>query len=343
MEPFEYRRATSAAEAIGLAADRRDAVYLAGGTEVVNWLKQGIVSPPLIIDVSHCEFDGVTRDNDTLSIGGLARMATVAAHPDVRAAAPAVTQALAASASPAIRQMATIAGNLLQHTRCPYYLGTRHSALGTRPSAERRVPSAEACNRREAGSGCGAAEGDQRGAAILGTSAGCIATHPSDLGVVLALLDAELVVLGEAGRRVVAAEGLYPLVADPGVENTLIRGELITAIRVPLGRPASRARYLKIRDRASFDFALVAAAGYLVVEDGVIAEARLAFGGVAARPWRARTAEAHLVGRKPTPESVTRAVAEELAGAVLLPGNRYKRELMIRAATKILLDPDALT
>ena len=346
MRPFEYRRVTSAAEAIALAADRRDAVYLAGGTEVVNWLKQGIIAPTLVIDLSRCGLDGVAREGDTLSIGGLARIATVAAHPEVRQTAPAVAQALDLSATPAIRQMATVAGNLLQRTRCPYFLGTRHSALGTRPDAAPPLPSAEnpsaehpeACNRRDPGSGCGALGGDQRGAAILGVAPNCIATHPSDLAVVLVVLDAELTVQGEAGRRTLAVEALYPAVADPAVDNTLIRGELITAIRIPLGRAAKRTRYVKICDRASFDFALVAAAGYLLVEDGIIAEARLALGGVAARPWRARTAEVHLIGRKPTPESVARAVAAELAGAVLLPGNRYKPDLVVRAATKVLLD-----
>jgi len=329
---FDYRRATSAADAIRLAADHRDAVYLGGGTEVVNWLKQGIVAPGVVIDLSRCDFDQVSRDDQTLTIGGLARMATVAGHPQVRQTAPAIADALESAASPAIRQMATIAGNLLQRTRCPYFLGTRPLALGTRPSAE-------PCNRREPGSGCGAIGGDQRGAAILGTSAGCIATHPSDLGVVLAALEADVVVQGEAGRRSVAVEALYPAVSDPAVETTLIRGELITAIRVPVGLIARRIRYLKIRDRASFDFALVAAAGCLIVQDGVIAEARLAFGGVAARPWRARTAESHLIGRKPTPDNVARAVAEELAPAVLRPGNRFKAELVVRAATGVLLEP----
>ena len=342
MPPLDYRRAGSAAEAIALAADHRDAVFLAGGTEVVNWLKQGIVAPPLLIDLTGCDLGRITWNADTLSIGALARLTAIAAHSDVRQAAPAVAQALEATASPAIRQMATLAGNLLQRTRCPYFLGTRHSAFGTRPSAERRVPSAECCNRREAGSGCGAGSGDQRGSAIFGASLSCIATHPSDVAVVLAVLEAELVVEGEAGRRTLAVEGLYPAVADPAVENTLVRGELITSIRVPLGRAASRTRYLKIRDRSSFDFAVVAAAGYLIVEDGLIAEARLALGGVAARPWRARTAEAHLIGRKPGPEVVARAMGAELAGAVLLPGNRYKAELAVRAATKVLLEPEDL-
>ena len=321
MQPLEYRRAVSAADAIALAADRRDAVYLAGGTEVVNWLKQGLIAPALLIDVSACEFGLVSRDETTLVIGGLATMAATAAHPEVRRAAPSVAQAIDGAASPAIRQMGTIAGNLLQRTRCPYYR------------------SAGPCNRRNPGSGCSAGIGDQRGAAILGIAPTCIATHPSDLSVVLTVLDAELTVQGEAGRRSLAVEALYPAVADPALENTLIRGELVIAIRIPLGRPADRTRFVKIRDRASFDFALVAAAGYLVVEDGVVADARLGFGGVAARPWRARTAEAHLIGRKASPESVARAVAAELSGAVLLPGNRYKPELLVRAATKALLEP----
>lgn len=184
--------------------------------------------------------------------------------------------------------------------------------------------------------------GDQVGAAILGASPGCVATHPSDLAVVLAVLEAELVVQGEAGRRILGVEALYPVTADPAVENTLLRGELITAVRVPVGRAAGRARYLKIRRRASFDFALVAAAGYWLVEDGVVADVRLGFGGVAARPWRARTAEAHLIGRQPTAESVARAVAAELANAVFLPGNRYKADLLAAAATKLLLDPPGL-
>lgn len=343
MGPFEYRKVGSAAEAIALAADRRDAVYLAGGTEVVNWLKDGIVAPALLIDLSACEFDRVIPDSQMLSIGGLARMATVAADPAVRRIAPAIAQAIEASASPAIRQMATIAGNLLQRTRCPYFLGPRHPALGIRePSAEHRGPSAEPCNRRVAGSGCGVMNGDQEGAAILGASPGCMATHPSDLAVVLAVLEAELVVQGEAGRRILAAEALYPVVADPALENTLLRGELILAVRIPVGRAAGRTRYVKIRRRASFDFALVAAAGWWLVEDGVVAEARLGFGGVAGRPWRARTAEAHLIGRQPTAESVARAVAAELASAVFLPGNRYKADLLVAAATKLLLDPPGL-
>ncbi len=345
MRPFEYRKVASTAGAIALAAERRDALYLAGGTEVVNWLKDGIVAPTLLIDLTACEFDRVALDGDTLSIGGLARMATVAADPAVRQTTPAVAQAIEAAASPAIRAMATIAGNLLQRTRCPYFLGARHPALGNRhpdlrmPSAEPQVPHSEPCNRREAGSGCAVLTGDQEAAAILGASPGCVATHPSDLAVVLVALEAELVVQGEAGRRIMPAEALWPAIADPAVENTLLRGELITAVRVPIGRAAGRTRYLKIRRRASFEFASVAAAGYCLVEDGVVADARLGFGGVAARPWRARTAEAHLIGRPPTAESVARAVAAELANAAFLPGNRSKADQLVAAATRVLIDP----
>ncbi len=319
MRPFEYRRVTTAAEAIGLASERRDAMYLAGGTELVNWLKQGIVAPALIIDLSPCALGGIAMDGDTLSVGGLASLAAVAEHPEVRPRVPALAEAIEQTASPAIRSMGTIAGNLLQRTRCPYFR------------------SAGPCNRRDPGSGCSAAAGDQRATAILGASPGCVATHPSDLAVVLTVLEAELVVQGEAGRRSLTVESLYPATADPAVEHTLIRGELITGVRVPLGRAASQTRFVKIRDRASFDFSLVAAAGYLIVEDGVIAEARLAFGGVAARPWRARTAEAQLIGRRPVPDTVAQAVASELAGAMILPGARFKPQLMVRAATKVLL------
>ncbi len=319
MRPFEYRRVATPAEAIDLAAGHWDAMYLAGGTELVNWLKQGIVAPALIIDLSPCALAGIGIDGDTLSIGGLASMAAVAENPEVRRRVPALAAAIEQAASPAIRRMGTIAGNLLQRTRCPYFR------------------SAGPCNRRDLGSGCSAGGGDQRGSAILGASPGCVATHPSDLAVVLTLLEAELVVQGEAGRRSLAVESLYPAMADPAVEHTLIRGELITDLRVPLGRAATETRFVKIRDRASFDFTLVAAAGHLIVEDGVIADARLAFGGVAARPWRARTAEAQLIGRPPIPDTVVRAVAAELAGAMILPGARFKPELMVRAATKALL------
>ncbi len=319
MRPFEYRRVTTAAEAIGLSADHRDAMYLAGGTELVNWLKQGIVAPDLIIDLSACGFAGIATAGDTVSIGGLATMAAVAEHPDVRRSVPALVESIEQAASPAIRQMGSIVGNLLQRTRCPYFR------------------SAGPCNRRDPGSGCSAGGGDQRAAAILGASPGCVATHPSDLAVVLTLLEAELVIQGEAGRRSLPVEALYPAMADPAVEHTLIRGELITEVRIPVGRASRHARYVKIRDRASFDFALVAAAGFLLVEDGVIADARLAFGGVAARPWRARRAEAQLIGRRPAPEAVALAVEAELAGAMILPGARFKPGLMVRAATKVLL------
>jgi xanthine dehydrogenase YagS FAD-binding subunit len=273
----------------------------------------------LVIDLSGCGFAGITTSTSTVSVGGLATMAAVAQHPDVRREVPALADAVDHAASPAVRQMGTIAGNLLQRTRCPYFR------------------SAGPCNRRDPGSGCSADGGDQRAAAILGASPGCVATHPSDLAVVLTVLEAELVVQGEAGRRSLAVEALYPAMADPAVEHTLIRGELITEIRVPLGRASRQARFVKIRDRASFDFALVAAAGFLIVEDGIIAEARLAFGGVAARPWRARRAEAQLIGRRPAPEAVALAVDAELAGAIVLPGARFKPGLMVRAATKVLL------
>lgn len=318
--PVDYVRPGSAEEALGLAADP-DALVVAGGTEVVSWLGHGLVRANRLVDLGRLPLTAIERRGGELRIGALARLVDVARHAEVRRAAPALVRAIELAASPQLRHMASLGGNLLQETRCPYF------RAGT------PVP----CNRRAPGTGCPVQQGGhQREAAILGANAACVATHPSDPAVALVALDARVAVLGTSGEREVAVETL--LSTSPAQGRPLARGELLTAIVIPTGGPEpARSAYFKVRDRAAFDFALVSAAASVEITADRLASVRLALGGVAPAPWRCRLAEAGLAGLRVEREAVRAAVQAELARATPLPGSRFKVRLAVEVATEAVL------
>jgi xanthine dehydrogenase YagS FAD-binding subunit len=324
MHPFTYERAADADAAVAAVASDPGAAWIAGGTELVNWLKEGISTPSRLVDITGLPgLDGIEAGADGLRLGALARLADIAGHDAVRRGWPAIAEALRLSASQQLRNMATIGGNLLQRTRCPYY------------RAEAELP----CNRRRPGSGCAALAGEDRTMAIFGWSESCLATHPSDVAVVLAALDATVTVRGPAGERTLPLADLHRLPGDePARETTLARDELITGIAVPASPAAARSRYLKVRERASYEFALVsAAAGLDLGPDGVIREARVALGGVAAKPWRLAAAERALPGTRVDDAAALRAAIEgAFAEARPRRRNGFKVELARRAAVRAL-------
>jgi xanthine dehydrogenase YagS FAD-binding subunit len=326
MRTFSYERVADVDAALDALRDPGTQV-IAGGTELVNWLKEGIESPTRILDIGPLPLRGVERAGEGLRIGALARMSDVAAHPLVGASFPVLVQALLASASAQLRIMATIGGNLMQRTRCPYF------------RAEVELP----CNKRRAGSGCSALRGDSRTAAIFGWSEHCVATHPSDLAVALAALDAVVVIRGAGGVRRVPVVQFERLPGDEPTRHTELRpGELIEAIEVPPISDASRSHYLKVRERVSYEFAVVSAAAVVTVASGRITDARLALGGVAHRPWRLYAAEAALPGLAIDDVDAFRAaVAESFRDARALPGNGHKVVLARRAAVRALQEAAA--
>ena len=317
MVPFAYQAVRNEQEAIAsaLAGGR----YIAGGTTLIDLMREGAERPQRLIDINHLPLRVIEVREGRLVIGALARMADVAAHPAVVQSQPLIVEALVEGASPQLRNMASIGGNLLQRVRCPYF-----RALDA------------PCNKRQPGSGCAAIDGINTTHAILGTSDHCVATHPSDLAVALVALDAGVVTRGPGGDRRFPVEDLYRLPADtPHLEYTLLPGELIVAVEVPLEGHARRARYLKVRDRASYEFALTSAAVALDVGEGVVRGARIAAGGVGTRPWRMRASEKALIGQPPGAAAWTRAADRAVDGARPLSGNRYKvrllRQTIIRA------------
>ena len=309
MKPFRYEQASDAASAVATVTGTPGAVYVAGGTNLVDHLKLGVAQPDLLVDVSRLPLDTIEPMPDGgLRIGAAVRNADLAAHASVRRDYPVLSHALLAGASGQIRNAATTGGNLLQRTRCVYFQDV------TTP-----------CNKREAGSGCSALHGFQRSHAILGASQHCIATHPSDMAVAMAALDAVVVVLGKDGERRVAFDDLYRLPGDePGRDTTLDGGDLITSVELPALRFARRSAYRKVRDRASYAFALVSVAAALDIEDGVVRDVRIALGGVAHKPWRASIAEQMLRGMDATEHSFREAAEVELSAAEPLPGNAFK-------------------
>jgi xanthine dehydrogenase YagS FAD-binding subunit len=327
--PFAYERATSVAQAVELGRSRPGLALLAGGTELLSWMRDGIVVPTALLDLAGLDLDRVAEDGDgALHLGALARLADVAAHPSVRRLAPCLAQAIESSASPQLRNMGTLGGNLLQRTRCPYF------------RAGPGVP----CNQRAPGSGCPAREGDHRTAAILGASADCIATHPSDPAVALAALDAAVVIAGAGGERTVSLADFYRPPGPPGPPGRtppgggLERGDLIVAIRVPALPGADRSRYLKARDRAAFDFALVSCAAVVGVIDGRVSDVRVVLGGVAPAPWRCQVAEGLVRGKPAEPRVLRDALAAEMRAASPLQRNRFKVELAARLAVRTVLE-----
>jgi xanthine dehydrogenase YagS FAD-binding subunit len=321
MTPFDYRRARSVDDAVHLAA-APGAHFLGGGTNLVDLAKGGVVQPMLLVDVSRLPLSDVTATADGgLRIGAMARNSDVANHPLVRTRWPLLSQALLAGASPQLRNMATVGGNLMQRTRCPYFYDTGF----------------EQCNKRAPGSGCGAIEGINRNHAILGASAACIATHPSDMCVALAALRASVRVRGPRGERLIAFDQFHRLPGDaPQRDTTLLPGELILGVELPPGGFAKHAHYLKVRDRASYAFALVSVAAALELRDGVIRDAAIALGGVAHKAWRRPEAEARLVGRAPADEAFGDAADLLLQGAHPASQNGFKVTLARRAIVRAL-------
>ncbi|MCE4944169.1 MULTISPECIES: FAD binding domain-containing protein [Streptomyces] len=323
MRPFGYLRVDSVDEAVRAAAGQPGAQFLAGGTNLVDLMKLGVEAPRTLIDVSRLPLDRVEELPDGgLRIGATVRNADLAAAPVVRDRYPVLSQALLAGASGQLRNTATTGGNLLQRTRCGYFQDT-----------------AKPCNKREPGSGCPAVDGAHRDLAVLGHSAHCVATQPSDMAVALAALDATVHLHGPEGERTVPATDFHRLPGDSPERDTEIRlGELLTAVELPPPRAGARSRYRKVRDRASFAFALVSVAAVLVVRDGVVVHVALAFGGLAHRPWRARTAEAALLGAPATEEHFARAAAAELAAAAPLRDNGFKVPLAQSLAVGVLTE-----
>jgi xanthine dehydrogenase YagS FAD-binding subunit len=316
MRRFDYHRPDDAAGAVAVLAADPEARFLAGGTNLVDHLKLGVVRPSVVVDISRLPLDRVEETDDGLRIGANVRNSDLAAHPAVRAGWPVIARALLAGASGQLRHQATTGGNLLQRTRCVYFQDV------TTP-----------CNKREPGSGCSAAGGYARYNAILGASDSCVTVHPSDLAVALAAVDAVVVVLGPDGERRVPMAELHRLPGDrPEQDTTLAHGELITAVELKAGPAAARSTYHKARDRASYAFALVSVAAGLELDGDVVRELRIAWGGVAHKPWRASRVEEALRGQRLTDDAVEAACDEELADAVTDEGTAYKVP-MVRAAT----------
>ncbi|SNT13184.1 xanthine dehydrogenase YagS FAD-binding subunit [Streptosporangium subroseum] len=326
MKPFTYQRAGDMSSAVATVAERPEASFLAGGTNLVDLMKMEVLTPELLVDVRHL----VSHQIQDLPGGGLRIGAGVsnselAADRRVRRGYPMLSQAILAGASYQLRNLATVGGNFLQRTRCMYFRDV------TMP-----------CNKREPGTGCSARDGQQRDLAILGASKLCVATHPSDMAVAMAALDAVVHTVGPAGERTVPVNRLYRSPSDgPERDTVLDRGELITAVEIPAAPIAARSRYRKVRDRASYAFALVSVAAAIEVGDGAVSGVRIALGGVAHRPWRATTAERELFGMPATEESFRAAAEAELAAAWPLPGNAFKVPLarntvvgMLRALTE---------
>ncbi|WP_405773878.1 FAD binding domain-containing protein [Streptomyces sp. NBC_00859] len=323
MREFEYERARDVPGAVAVLGTDPEARYLGGGTNLVDLMKAGVERPARLVDVRALPLDRV----ELTSAGGLRIGATVtnsdlAAHPEVRRRYPALTQAVLAGASGQLRNMATVGGNLLQRTRCGYFTDV------TKP-----------CNKRVPGSGCPAVQGEHRNAAVLGASESCVAVHPSDMGVALAAFDAVVEYETADGRGELALGDFYRPVGDtPHLETALPAGALITAVTLPPAPVAAHSRYRKVRERASYAFAIGSVAAALDVRDGVVRDVRIAFGAVASRPWRARSAERELLGRPADAASFGDAADAELAEASPLPHNAYKVPLMRNLLVALLTE-----
>lgn len=324
MKELTYQRPTELGEAIATVASDEHAEYLAGGTNLVDHLKLGLRTPTTLVDVRGLGLDRVEPYEDDagtgLRVGANVPNSDLAATTEVRRDFPVVARALLAGASGQIRNQATTAGNLLQRTRCVYFQDI------TTP-----------CNKREPGTGCSALEGYGRYNAILGASDACVATHPSDLAVALAAVDARVRVEGPEGSRHLPITELYRLPGDhPERDTVLDRGELITAIELPHSRAVQRSTYRKVRDRASYAFALVSVAAAVEVDEGTVRDVRIAWGGVAHQPWRARIAEQALIGSAPHADAVRAAVDEELEASETSRQNAYKLAMLRHTTAGVL-------
>jgi xanthine dehydrogenase YagS FAD-binding subunit len=321
VRPLNYIRAAGVDAAIAAVTAHPNSAFLAGGTTEVDLVRLGVAPHDLLVDINDLPLADIEElPGGGLRLGALARMTDVARDPRVVRRYPGMSQALLLGASEQLRNMATMGGNLCQRVRCAYFRD------GISP-----------CNKREPGSGCSALEGMNRGHAVLGTSEHCIATHPSDVAVALVAFDAVVHTIGPDGARTIPIDDFYLLPgATPQDEHPLAHGELIAAIEVPAAPIAGHSVYVKFRDRQSYEFALVSVLAALDVQDGVVAGARLALGGVGTKPWRARAAEAALVGAPATVEAFARAADAELQTAVPRGQNAFKIPLARRAMVRVL-------
>lgn len=324
MNPFTYSRARDVSRAVTELTAKTGARLLGGGTNLVDLMKSGVETPAHLIDINRLSLAAVEElsEGRGVRIGGLARNSDVAGHPLIRERYAVLSEALLSGASPQLRNSATTGGNLLQRTRCPYFYNTDFPK----------------CNKRVPGSGCGALAGYNRVHAIFGHSEHCIATHPSDMCVALAALEAVVRTVGPKGEREIRFADFHRLPGDtPQQDTNLSHDEIIVAVDIPARVSNSRSHYLKVRDRDSFAFALVSVAAVLDLNpDGTVAVARIALGGVAHKPWRATEAEETLVGKKPDPERIRAAAESTVAGANAHRHNAFKIELARRTVTRAL-------
>jgi xanthine dehydrogenase YagS FAD-binding subunit len=321
MRPLSYVRVQDVDDAVRVVAADPRATFLAGGTTEVDLIRLGVSAPDLLVDINHLPLADVSTTVDGgVRIGALARMSDVAQAPEVVERYPGLSQALLLGASQQLRNMASMGGNLCQRVRCAYFRD-----------------GVSACNKRAPGTGCSALEGFNRGHAVLGTSEHCIATHPSDAAVALVAFDATVQTIRPSGTRSIPIERFYLLPGDtPDVEHPLEHGELIAAIDLPALPLAGTSVYLKFRDRQSYEFALVSVLAAIEVDGGLVRGVRLALGGVGTTPWRARRAEAALLGTPATPTSFANAAAAELDAAVPRTHNAFKVEFALRAVVRAL-------
>jgi len=328
VKSFGYVSAPDVQTAVRGIAEEPNAKFLGGGTNLVDLMRQNIERPDTVIDITQLPLTGVDLLPDGgVRIGALVRNSHLAANPLIRSRYPVLSQAILYGASAQLRNMATVGGNLLQRTRCLYF-----------------YDNASACNKRTPGSGCAARTGFHREHAVFGASDQCVATHPSDMAVALAILDAVVHVQGPDGRRTIAIGDFFALPgATPHLDNTLCHGELVVGVELPPSEFADHSWYLKVRDRHSYAFALVSAAAGLTIDDGVITSAALALGGVAAMPWRLRDAERALVGRRADERAFHVAAELAMDGAEPLAQNAFKVDLgrhsVVRALTRAVGGP----
>jgi xanthine dehydrogenase YagS FAD-binding subunit len=320
MKDISYLRAESVSGALTAFRENPAAMYLAGGTTVVDLLREGVFTPDVVVDINSLPLREIRVDGDSTVIGAMVANSDLAWNPAIQTMFPVVSQALLSGAAPQIRNMASTGGNLLQRTRCPYYRDLTAS-----------------CNRREPGSGCSAISGFNRSHAVLGASDHCIATHPSDFAVALTALDARLHVIGPDGEREIPITEFYLQPGTTPEKETVLRpGELILAVKLPHSASARRSLYLKVRDRQSFEFAIASAAVAAQFANGVLKEVRVALGGVGTVPWRANAAESILEGHAPSAGLFSAAAEEALSGARPMKHNAFKVPLAKRTIVAAL-------
>jgi len=334
MRPFAFERASDIGQAArqgretGQGQTDARAQFLAGGTTLIDLMKLDVLRPARVVDITplQARYSAIEAGPRGLRLGSLAKMSAAAEHPAVLHDYPVIAQSLQLAASAQLRNMATLGGNVLQRTRCPYY----------------RDPSWTACNKRSPGSGCAAIGGFNRNHAVLGVDEACIAQYPGDFATALAALDAQVELSGPDRQRLIAFEALHRPAGDPHLETTLAPGEVITAFAIPAGPWTRRSLYLKIRDRQSYEFAIASAAVALDLDGDVVRQARIGLGGMAYRPWRAHEAEALLTGQPLTEANAEAAARVALAGAVTHGDNDYKPELGRRTLVRALMQAKAM-